>query len=73
LADVVVKADELEITIRRCAVFEKAGQPPWATLPRIPIDKNGKRVYFNLLDLPTELKREILEKILQEFAAKRDA
>lgn len=71
LADVTVQTDELEITIRRCAVFEKAGQPPWASFPRIPVEKNGARIYVNLIDVPKDLKKQILNKILEEFVAVR--
>jgi hypothetical protein len=39
LADVHLHWLEGEITVRRCAVFEKSGEPPWATLPRLPIEK----------------------------------
>ena len=44
LADVTLRWDEGELTIRRCAVFEKPGEPAWASLPRLPVEKNGKRV-----------------------------
>jgi hypothetical protein len=73
LADAMIETEDLKITIRRCAVFERAGQSAWSTLPRIPVEKNGSRIYVNLLDLPPGLKQQILDKILEEFAAKRRA
>jgi hypothetical protein len=73
LADVVLLFSEGEITIRRCAVFEKSGQPPWATLLRIPVDKAGKRIYAPFLDLPGDLKKRILRDLLTEFGKQRDA
>jgi hypothetical protein len=43
LADVILCWPGGDLTIRRCAVFEKRGEPAWATLPRIPVEKNGKK------------------------------
>jgi hypothetical protein len=51
LADVTLRFSEGDITIRRCAVFKKNGEPPWVALPRIPVEKNGKRIYATLIDL----------------------
>lgn len=61
LADVKLTWVDGEITIRRCAVFEKAGAPPWATLPRLPVDRNGKKQFVSLLDLPRDLKQRVLD------------
>ena len=69
LADVTVQADDVEIKIRRCAVFERAGQPPWASFPRRPIEKNGTRIYVNLIEASKDLKKQIFDKILEEFDA----
>ena len=73
LADVMLKWDSEELTIRRCAVFEKEGQPPWASLPRLPIEKNGAKTYVTLIDLPRELKQRVLEEILTAYRTYRDA
>jgi hypothetical protein len=73
LADVVLRWTDGEITIRRCAVFEKPGAPPWASLPRLPIEKNGKRQFVPLLDLPRELKQRVLDAVLGEYRRKIDA
>jgi len=73
LADVVLRWPDAEITIRRCAVFEKSGAPPWANLPRLPIEKNGKRQFVPLLDLPRELKRRVLDAVFDEYRRKIDA
>jgi hypothetical protein len=73
LADVILRWPDGEITIRRCAVFEKTGTPPWANLPRLPIDKNGKRQFVSLLDLPRELKQRVLDAVLDEYRRKTDA
>jgi hypothetical protein len=43
LADVTLRWNDGSLMIRRCAVFEKPGEPPWATLPRLPIEKNGTK------------------------------
>jgi hypothetical protein len=73
LADVVLRWSDTEITIHRCAVFERTGTPPWASLPRLPIDKNGKRQFVLLLDLPRELKQRVLNAVLDEYRRKIDA
>jgi len=67
LADVTLTWPEGQITIRRCAVFEKGGEPPWATLPRIPIEKSGKKQYVPLLDPPRDLNTQVLEALLNEY------
>jgi hypothetical protein len=73
LADVILRWPDGEITIRRCAVFEKPSTPPWANLPRLPIDKNGKRQFVSLLDLPRDLKQRVLDAVLDEYRRKIDA
>jgi hypothetical protein len=73
LADVILRWPDGEITIRRCAVFEKTGTPPWANLPRLPIEKNGKRQFVPLLDLPRELKKRVLDAVLEVYRRKIDA
>ena len=72
LADVVLRWSDGVITIRRCAIFEKSGAPPWANLPRLPIDKDGKRQFVPLLDLPRELKQRVLGAVLDEYRRKID-
>ena len=73
LADVTLRWSDGELTIRRCAVFEKPGQPPWASLPRLAIEKNGKREFVPLIDLPRELKRRVLDAVLSEYRSRNDA
>lgn len=67
LADVTIKCDVGDVTIRRCAVFEKYGQPPWAILPRLPIEKDGKTRYVPLIELPGSLNQRILDALLEEY------
>jgi hypothetical protein len=73
LADVTLRWPDGEITIRRCAVFEKSGEPPWATLPRLPIEKNGKRQFAPLLDLPRDLRQRVLDALLDAYRRKSNA
>ena len=73
LADVTLRWSDGELTIRRCAVFEKPGQQPWASLPRLAIEKNGKREFVPLIDLPRELKRRVLDAVLSEYRSRNDA
>lgn len=73
LADVVLRWSDGEITIRRCAVFEKPGAPPWANLPRLLIAKDGKKQLVPLLDLPREMKQRVLDAVLDEYRRKTNA
>jgi hypothetical protein len=67
LADVKLRWPENELTIRRCAVFEKVDEPPWISLPKLSIEKNGKRIYVPLIDLSRDLKQQVLDAILAEY------
>jgi hypothetical protein len=73
LADVLLRWSEGELTIRRCPVFQKSGEPPWANLPRLPIDKNGKKQSVSLIDLSRVLKQRVLDAMLIEYERKKDA
>jgi hypothetical protein len=73
LADVTLRWPEGELTIRRCAVFEKSGEPAWATLPRLPIEKYGKRHFVPLIDVPRDLRKRVLDAVLNEYRRKIDA
>jgi hypothetical protein len=73
LADVILKWDDGELTIRRCAVFQKSGAPPWASFPRLPIQKNDKKTYMDLLDLPRDLKQRVFDAVLDEYRSKVNA
>jgi hypothetical protein len=72
LADVSLKFDGNEVILRRCAVFRKDGAPPWANLPSFPLEKNGKRTYVVLIELPGELKKRVLAALLEEYQKKSD-
>ena len=73
LADVTLHFSDGEVTIRRCAVFEKDGEPPWANLPRLPIEKNGKKQFVPLIDLSRDLKQRVMSAVLNEYRRKADA
>ena len=73
LADVTLRWAGGALTIRRCAVFEKPNEPPWASLPRLPVERNGKRAYVALIELPRELKQRVLNAVLAEYKRQRDA
>jgi hypothetical protein len=73
LADVLLRCADGAVTIRRCAVFEKPGAPPWASLPRLPIEKYGKRIYAPFIDLSRNLKQRVLDAVLEEYRRKIDA
>jgi hypothetical protein len=70
LADVTLSWDQGEVTIRRCAVFEKPGAPPWASLPRLPIEKYGKRIFAPFIDVSRNLKQRIHAAVLDEYRRK---
>ena len=73
LADVALESSEGDITIRRCAVFEKEGQPPWASLPRLQVEKNGKKQFVPLIELSRDFKKRVLEAVLAEYKVKSNA
>ena len=72
LADVSLRCGGYEITIRRCAVFEKPGSPPWANLPKLSIEKNGKKQFVPIVDLSNELRKRVSAAVLHEYERKRD-
>ena len=71
LAEVTLRYFDHAIKIRRCAVFEKAGQRPWAILPHLSIEKSGNRAHVPLIELPTALRKRVLHEILKEFEKQR--
>ena len=73
LADVRLSWTDNVITIRRCAVFNKPGEPPWANLPRLPIEKNGKKQFVPLIELSRDLKQRVVSAVLDEYRRKTDA
>jgi hypothetical protein len=73
LADVHITRADDEIVVRRCGVFEKYGQPPWAILPRIPIERDGKTKYVPLVNLSRRLNARVLEMLLEEYRKAADA
>ena len=73
LADVTVCSSNLRVVIRRCAVFQKSVGPPWANLPRLPVERDGKKEFVSLIDLPRELTARVLDALLAEYRRKSDA
>lgn len=72
LADVTVLCECGEITIHRCAIFEKPGEPPWASLPRIPVERHGNRRFVPLVDLSRDLKKEVVDALLDAYRGQPD-
>ena len=70
LADVTLSFSEGEIKLRRCSVFQKEGQPPWANLPGISIQKQGKRQFVPVIELPREQKKRVVDALLDEYQRK---
>jgi len=73
LADVTLSGSDLQVTICRCAVFQKSGGPPWANLPRLPVEKDGKKQFVPLVGLPRELRGRVLDAMLAEYRRKLGA
>jgi hypothetical protein len=71
LADVELFTNDGNITIRRCAVFQKPGMPAWSSLPRIPVERNGKKTFVVLIELPSDWKRRVLGRLLDEYREKK--
>jgi hypothetical protein len=67
LADVTLRWTDGEIIVRRCAVFRKPGEPPWVSLPRLSIEKNGRKTYLPLIEIPQGLKQSVFKAVLEEF------
>jgi hypothetical protein len=72
LADVTLRISEGDLVLHRCAVFHKVGEPPWAILPRLAIEKQGKRQFVPLIDLPRSLRERVLEALLVEYRKNTD-
>lgn len=72
LSDVTLVWDGGEVTIRRCAVFEKRSEPPWVNFPRLPIQREGQKTLATIIDLPGELRKRVYAAILDEYRQKRD-
>ncbi len=73
LADVTLSWSDGGLTLRRFAVFEKPGEPAWASVPRLQVEKNGRKAYVPLLELPSSLKRRVLKAVLEEYRRLNDA
>jgi hypothetical protein len=69
LSDVTLRCSGDEIIIKRCAVFQRDGQPPWANLPGLPIEKNDKRQFVPLVELSPKLKKRVFDHILNAYRA----
>jgi hypothetical protein len=67
LANITLGFQDAAITLRRCAVFEKAGQPPWVSLPRLPIARHGKKSFGALVELPHELRQRVFDAVLARY------
>jgi hypothetical protein len=70
LADVTLKILDEQIVLKRCPIFQKDGQPPWASLPSFPLEKNGKRTYVVPIELLGELKKRVLDELIVEYQKK---
>ena len=67
LADVTIRVPELQVTIRRCPVFQRSGRPPWTNLPRLAITKGRKRHFVPLIELPLDVKKRVFSAVLAEY------
>ena len=72
LSDVTLLWQGGEVTIRRCAVFEKRGEPPWVSFPRLPIQRDGQNAFATIIDLPAELRKRVFAAVLDEYRRKSD-
>ena len=72
LCDVTLAWQRGEVTIRRCAMYEKKGEPPWVSFPRLPIQRGGQKTLATIIDLPAELRKRVFAAILDEYRRKSD-
>src|SRR5262249_54884411 len=70
LADVILSYSGDEIVLKRCAVFHKEGQPPWVSLPRLPIDSGAKKRFLPLVELSRALKQKVFIAVLDGYECK---
>lgn len=56
------------LTIKGFRVVQKEGQEPWVAFPQITYEKDGKTVRKDVLEVSRLMKKEITEKVLEEFA-----
>jgi hypothetical protein len=67
LADVTLSLSASRITIFRCPVFERPGQAPWTSLPRLVIPNVSKRYFVPLVSLSADLEKRIFSVVLSEY------
>jgi hypothetical protein len=70
LADVTLCYSEGAVKLRRCSVFHKPGEPPWAKLPGVSIEKQGKKQFVPLIELSREQKKRVVDALLDEYRRK---
>lgn len=67
VADITLRFSGELIKIKRCAVFQKPGEPPWATLPRLSVERQGKSVFVPIVELSRSLKERVLAALINEY------
>lgn len=65
-AKFTVKMDN-GIEIRECGLFETNGQK-WIGLPSRPYEKDGIKKYFQIVNMPPEVKKKFDAKVYEKLA-----
>ncbi len=53
-----------QVQIKGFRVVKQPGQSAWVSVPQTEQVKNGEKRYFNLIELPNDLKRKVQDAIL---------
>ena len=72
-ADVTISIIGSEITIRGFRVVHKdlVNSDPWVGFPQIRFEKDGKPIFRDVIETSKEVRKEIAEKILEEYDKNR--
>jgi len=69
-ADITFPTDIGEITGKGFKVFEKDGNAPWVAFPSSRNQKDGKYVYYPIIETSKLTKKRLTEMVLKEYQKK---
>ena len=53
-----------QVQIKGFRVVKQPNQSAWVSVPQVEYVKDGEKRYFNLIDLPNDLKRKVQDAVL---------
>jgi DNA-binding cell septation regulator SpoVG len=72
-ADITLKTDLGEVTLRSFRVVQMEGKEPWVGFPTISYVKNGKTINNPVIEASRGINREIANAILEEYMRLRQS